>query len=66
MAILGLKWCDFVLWSPADIFVQRIAFEEKLWFDMEKRLVHFFCHWLLPEMLPKKGREGKDIAEVLY
>ncbi len=66
MAILGLKWCDFVLWSPADIFVERIAFDKKLWFDMERKLMHFFCHWLLPELLLKKGREGKDIEEVLY
>ena len=31
MGVTGLKWCDFVLWAPSEIFVERILFDQVLW-----------------------------------
>ena len=66
MGITKLKLCDFVLWAPSGISVERIFFDEELWASMLAKLQHFFCHWLLPEMLLKRCKEGMDIEEVLY
>ena len=38
MGVTGLRWCDFVLWSPWEVSVERISFDEKLW-DMLKKLI---------------------------
>ena len=66
MGVTGLRWCDFVLWSPLEVSVERISFDEKLWDDMLKKLGHFYRHWFLPELLLSKGLEGKEIEEVVY
>ena len=31
MAIMGRSWCDFVVWLPKGISVERIPFDNKLW-----------------------------------
>ena len=66
MGVTGLRWCDFVLWSPLELSVERITFDEKLWDDMLKKLGHFYRHWFLPELLLCKGLEGKEIEKVVY
>ncbi len=38
MAITACQWCDFVLWSPTAISVERIAFNENQWSSMHERL----------------------------
>ena len=29
--ILGYQWADFVVWTPSDMQVQRVAFDERYW-----------------------------------
>ena len=51
MAITKVHWCGFVLWTPAEISVQRIAFDEGMWKEMEERLIQFYEDLKIPELL---------------
>ena len=51
MAVAKVKWCDFVLWSPGEISVQRIPFNEELWKKMEEKLIDFYLKWMVPELV---------------
>lgn len=45
MAIMGLPWCDFVVWTNAaknNIFIERIEFDEALCRVMLPKLVEFY------------------------
>ena len=33
MAITGIHKCDFVVWTPKDVFVQNIPFDSQFWND---------------------------------
>ena len=49
MALSGLKWCDFVVYTFQSIFVERIAFEEDIWADvMLPCLTKFYFEHALP------------------
>ena len=65
MAINRVKWCDFVLWTPLEISVERIQFDEEEWKQMRERLDRFYRHWLLPEILQPK-HPGSAIKECHY
>ena len=52
MAITGLKWCDFVVWTPEDLSVERIPFDKSLWTHcMLPKLQKFFSSYVLPELI---------------
>lgn len=65
MGIMDLLWCDFVIWSPRFFSVERITFDHDLWAEMKEKLVYFFDHWLLPELILRKYPKT-EIEEVLY
>ena len=56
MAITGVHECDFVVWTPKDLFVQTVKFDPDFWTDTcLPKLEHFFLFFLLPEIVfPKK------------
>ena len=31
MAITGRKWCDFTVWTPKGLSIERISFDKKFW-----------------------------------
>lgn len=54
MAISGIKWCDFVVYTFESIFVERIAFDETLWCNnMLPSLLQFYRNYGLPFLCDK-------------
>ena len=49
LGVTGLKWCDFVVWSPKDIFVERISFDSEFWGQVKCKLVEFHHSRICPE-----------------
>ena len=51
MATLQLQWCDFVVYTSKDLFVERITFNSSFW---EKSLVpeltRFYFEFVLPKL----------------
>ena len=55
MAITGIRECDFVVWTPEDVFVQTIPFDSQFWNNTYlPKLKHFFFYFVLPEILYQK------------
>ena len=58
MAIMGCKWCHFVVWTEVDIFVEEIAFDERLWSDIVfPKLQSFYLNILVPEILTRSVQQ---------
>jgi hypothetical protein len=39
LAIAKRSWCDFVVWTPSGLSVQRIGFDPEFWDENKERLV---------------------------
>ena len=52
MKILGVDWCDFVLYTTAGIFVERIAFNPTYWDEkLFPSLKNFYMEHVVPELI---------------
>ena len=54
MAIMGLPWCDFVVWTCAkngNIFIERIIFDQNFITAMMLNLVDFYCVNVVPKLV---------------
>ena len=59
MAIMGCKWCHFVVWTEVDIFVEEIAFDERLWRDtVFPKLQSFYLNVIVPEILTRRVQQS--------
>ena len=53
LALTGAQFCDFVVWTEVDMFIERIHFDAKLWDDMKSKLAHFYHTCLGLEILER-------------
>ena len=52
LAIMHVPWCDFVVWTTAGIFVERITPDRDLWNTaMLPKLTAFYMEHVVPEIL---------------
>lgn len=52
MGLLGLKFCDFVLWTTKDVSVERVEFDKRLWENiLLPKLNQFYFSFMLPEII---------------
>ncbi|KAL3862316.1 hypothetical protein ACJMK2_008294 [Sinanodonta woodiana] len=49
LGIMGLKWCDFVIWSDIHLEKIRIQFDQDFWGSLSEKLISFHHKWLCPE-----------------
>ena len=55
LAITGMAWCDFVIWTEGGLFVQRVPFDEDLWQSvMLPKLVQFYSEHVVAEILCRR------------
>lgn len=58
LAIMGLHWCDFVVWSSKGFFTTRVQFDSSFWSGIYPKLKNFHKNVLVPELflmrLPRK------------
>lgn len=56
MAIMGLPWCDFVVWTGAsqnNICIDRIYFDADFVANMMPKLVEFYMNFIYPLLYHK-------------
>lgn len=64
MAVVDLRWCDFVVWTLDDIFVERINFDEAFWKNQCYPQLHsFYCGIMLPELIFPRHPLGLNILD---
>jgi hypothetical protein len=51
MGILGVNFCDFVIWSSVKTVSQRITFDLNYWEKLRDKLLSFYHRCLMPEYL---------------
>ena len=52
MAICGMPWCDFVIWTPQGICIERVKYDHEFWqTDLLPQLVKFYHDWMLPQII---------------
>ena len=49
--VTGVEYCDFVVWTTKDLFVQRVLPDTDFWDRMLPRAILFYKKGVLPEML---------------
>lgn len=52
------EWCDFVVRTEKDIFVERIPFDKKWWEEKLPKLKEFYFKHLLPELAHPRHEQG--------
>lgn len=51
MAICEVKWCDFIIWSPKGMYVERITYDEEFWMPLALALRKISHSLLIPEII---------------
>ena len=54
IAILGVEWHDFVVYSNKAVAVDHILADLEYWNDLEQVLEDFYLHHVIPEILSRK------------
>ena len=63
MMICGKRWCDFVIWTPSSLSIERITFDPQFWQDTQAKLEHFYDQAVLPELASPRFPQGQPIRE---
>ena len=59
MAVAGVKWGDFVVWTKKEIHVERVEFDVELWKFMLEKLQAFYVYGMAAEIHSSRVRRGK-------
>ena len=54
MAVVGVEWCDFIVWTTKDLTIERIKFDSTFWRDKFKLLHSAYISYILPEIIYPK------------
>ena len=63
LAVMNLPWCDFVLWTPKELHVERIQADPAFWREVLPKLEKFYDTALLPELASPRYPHGQPIRE---
>lgn len=62
MAVMELSYCDFVCWTPCDLFIERITYDSETVNEMIPKLDSFFIQVILPQVLCD-GEDQNETAD---
>ncbi|KAJ8928717.1 hypothetical protein NQ314_018682, partial [Rhamnusium bicolor] len=51
MTMTGTLYCDFVVWSPKEMFIERVLFNEDFWYQAMQKATEFHKNVIIPELL---------------
>ena len=63
LAITKLPWCDFVVWSPCELHIERVRVDPSFWSEVVVKLVSFYNTALLPELASPRFPRGQSMRE---
>ena len=62
--ITGRNYCDFVVWTPKDMFIERIEKCVQFWEqEMLPHLITFYTNCLLPEIVDPRKHRSMEIRD---
>ncbi|KAI4468024.1 exonuclease phage-type/recb c-terminal domain-containing protein [Holotrichia oblita] len=51
MAITGVGFCDFAIWGPNELYLERVLFDEDFWASESSKAIEFHSKVIMPELL---------------
>ena len=57
-------WCDFVVFTKCEFFVERIVFDENHWLNLKKACVAYFKDVIAPCMIEQVKNDDAEMVEV--
>ena len=63
MALVGVEWCDFIVWTINDMTVERIPFNRTFWHSCYYTLQSIYMRFILPEIIYPRVSLDLDIIE---
>ena len=63
MAIVGVEWCDFIIWTVNDMTVERIPFNRTFWDTCYINLQSVYLSSILPEIIYPRINLDLDILQ---
>ena len=67
LAVLNLKWCDFVVWTTKDLHIERVHFDEVFWNrQCLPKLTKFYYNIMLPELIYSRRPMGHEIIQYTF
>lgn len=64
--VTGRMFCDLVVWSPTDAFIQRIPKDTDFWKTIQPRLKEFYYGYLLPEIIDPRERRHMALRDAPF
>jgi len=64
MAIGDRPWCDFVIYTPRQTYIQRIHFDERYWEGVLPKLSSFYDNCLAPEIVSPCHTVGQPVRKL--
>lgn len=63
--IIQKLYCDFIVWTPLEMFVERIVKNDEFWYSkMETNLVQFYHKALIPEIVDPRLCRKMPIRDI--
>lgn len=66
LAITRPSWCHFVIWSPAGISVEKIAFDSAFEEETKANLIRFYNSAVLHKLVLPRHKNGQPICEPFF
>ena len=61
MGVTGMTWCDFVVWTPAGMSIERVHFDSSLWRTLLQKIQSFYLKALIPEIFTRRVLRKKQL-----
>ena len=62
MGIVGVEWCDFVIWTTKGMTIERIQFDKIFWTTCLTYLKSVYLEYVLPEIIYPRISNNLDIV----
>ena len=66
MGIVGVEWCDFIIWTTKGMTIERIQFDKLFWTSCLTYLRSVYLEYVLPEIIYPRIPNNLNIVHYNY
>ena len=66
MGIVGVEWCDFIIWTTKGMTIERIQFDKLFWTSCLIYLRSVYLEYVLPEIISPRFPNNLNIVNYNY
>ena len=66
MALVGVDWCDLVIWTPTFLHIERVYFDNLFWKkECLPHFLSFYIHVMAPELIYPRHTLALDVIDYI-